>query len=147
MANFYTTPVIHRINYVSKGGSDGSIVTGDGYDLGPTQAIRVPFAAGAFSPGDGYDVYVANANLPVRMRVLDVVVYVTTGAGTATLRDTVAGGGNALSDGMNTGSSGVVRSNMTGGTKAIAAGGTIVLRRSSQSMAGEVIVLLQPEAS
>lgn len=102
--------------------------------------IRQAFAAGIGAVAD--DVVIYNANAPFALRILDAQVLVKTAVAlsTATLRNATGGGGSALSDDFDTTAAARVRD--TGAavqeTQVIPLGGTLVLRRSKNTVAGEV---------
>lgn len=122
--------------------NDGSVSVDPPGEAGNVIAVRKTFAAGG---GGADDIVIYNANAPFAARILDVVLFVSTSAllSSATLRDATGGGGNALSDAFGTTSTGVKPNTSLTATRTIAANGTLTLRRSTQAIAGEVIVYLQ----
>ena len=118
------------------------LAVADSNGLGDVVAVRKAFSAGG---GGADDIVIYNSNAPFAMRVLDTVLLVTTSAvlSSATLRDATGGGGNNLSDVFGTTTTGVKRNTALTLTGTISAGGTLALRRSTQAIAGEVIVYLQ----
>lgn len=121
----------------------------DGDGLSTLAVIRVPFTAGG---GGADDVVVYNANAPFKFRVLDSLVLVSTagaGGSTAQLRDAAGGAGNALSMTFSTAAQGLVRDDGTGttyATQVVTAGGTLALRRTDNTCAGEVIINIRRES-
>lgn len=116
-------------------------------EVGVHYILRMAFAAGAGGSAD--DIIFYDATAPYKFRVLDCFAVITTGvaASTVTLRDAKAAGGNALSNAMASATSGAtVRNAATAATRTIAAGGTLVLRRSDNGVAGEIIVMAVREA-
>jgi hypothetical protein len=107
-------------------------------------AIRQAFAAGVGATAD--DVVIYNANAPFALRILDAQLLVKTAVAvsTATLRNATGGGGSPLSDDFDT--TAAVRVRDAGAavqeTQVISLGGTLVLRRSKNTVAGEVILLV-----
>ncbi len=107
----------------------------------------VLYAAIAAGEAAAADDVVLVAETDGAMRVLDATLRVSDGAAadrTATLRDAVEGGGNALSDAFDCATTG--RKEQTGATAEVAAGGTLVLYRSHDAIAGELLVTLVREA-
>jgi len=106
--------------------------------------IRQAFAAGVGATAD--DVVIYNANAPFAFRLLDAQLLVKTAVAvsTAALRSATGGGGSALSDSFDTTSA--ARARDTGAvvqeSPVIPLGGTLVLRRSKNTVAGEVILLI-----
>jgi hypothetical protein len=115
----------------------------DAHGQAPTIAMRFPFTAGLGGAAD--DVVVYNANAPFSFRILDVQVLVATAiaSSNAILRSALAGGGAALSDAFDTSVAGRTRDAGTFACPTIAAGGSLVLRRSKNTTAGEVVLLVQ----
>jgi len=108
--------------------------------------LGVPFTLYVNCPSGGAagtadDVVVFSANAPFPFRILDRKLYVSTAvaAATAQLRSATAGGGSTLSSAMSVASTGLVLDASTT-TNTVAAGGTLVLRRSDRSMVGELFL-------
>ena len=119
------------------------ISPGDANGLGPVMAIRKAFTAGGGGAAD--DVTVYNANAPFGFRILEVQVFVSTAAiaSTAQLRNTTGGGGAAILAAFSTTATGRVAFPLTDtATATVAANGTLVLRRSDNGVAGEVVIYL-----
>lgn len=118
-----------------------SFMASDSYGLGPVFAIRKAFATTGSS--SAADVVLWNAECPFAVRVLDVLAFVSgaVSATTVTLRDATGGGGTALSNAISTAALGTVRGS-TNTTGVVAQGGSLVLRKSNGTVAGEVVVLL-----
>lgn len=97
------------------------------------------FAAGAGGSAD--DITLVSAATPFAMRVLEVITVTTTGvmAATCTLRTATGGAGTALSSAMAAASAGRTSSTLSTTTE-VAAGSSLVLRRSDSGIAGEVII-------
>jgi len=106
--------------------------------------IRQQFTAGVGGTAD--DVILYNANAPYAFRILDAMVLVKTAvsASSAQLRNATGGGGSALSDAFDTSTSSKGRDGgvIVQETPVIPAGGTLVLRRSKNTVAGEIIILV-----
>lgn len=115
----------------------------DAAGLGGLSVIRKPFAAGGGGAPDDVAIYTADA--PFDFQVLDVTAIIATNVGgsTVTLRDTAGGAGTALSDALDSATTGVKRNSTLTATGGIAAGGSLVIRRSDSGIAGELIVLIQ----
>ncbi len=118
-----------------------AVVDADG--LGVASVIRKSFAAAAAGTADDVTIYSANA--PFAFRILDAFVLVETniGGSTLTLRSATAGGGSALSDALDSATTGVKRNEAITSTPTVAANGTLVVRRSDRGVAGEVVLLIQ----
>jgi len=114
----------------------------DAAGLAALAVIRKAFVAAG--PGAPDDVAIYTADAPFGFRVLDCFVLIATAivATTVQLRDTAGGGGAALSDALSSAATGVVRNAALTATGTIALGGTLVLRRSDNGVAGEVIILI-----
>jgi hypothetical protein len=109
------------------------------FDAGGRDLLRVAFAAGAGGTADDVALFLV---APFAFRVLDAQVLVSTAVGgsTATLRTETGGGGSAASAAMSTAAMGRVRDGNVNATTLIPVNGTLVLRRSDNGVAGEVIV-------
>ncbi len=101
----------------------------------------------AFSASDGADIEIYGANSP-KMRILDVTLKVSTliASSTCTLRDAAAGGGNALSSALDSGTTGTKRDDASTATVLLAAGSSLYLNRSNTGTVGEVIIHAWMEA-
>lgn len=111
--------------------------------FGTLVSIRGTFAAGG---GGAADDVTVTADAPYRFRICDsqVEVAVTPGASTMTLRSAVAGGGSALSDALNTGTTG--RKRDAGGVltwPTVGVGGGVYWRRSDNGVGGEYLILAE----
>lgn len=119
----------------------------DAVGLSALQTIRKAFTAGGGGAPD--DVVIYNANAPFGFRVVDTAALISTAIAseTVTLRDAAAGGGNALSDDLDAATVGRKRdpAATVTATGTVAVAGTLVLRRSDNGLAGEVIVTIRPE--
>jgi hypothetical protein len=115
----------------------------DAAGLGAMAVIRKAFPAGGGGAPDDVAIYTADA--PFGFRVVDVFVLISTviALSTVTLRDTVGGGGAALSDSFDSAVAGLKRNALLTATGTIALGGSLVLYRSDSGVAGEVIILIQ----
>jgi hypothetical protein len=104
--------------------------------------IRQAFTAGAGGSAD--DVTIFSANAPFGFRIVDTRFYISTGVALATiqLRDATAGAGNALSDAIAAAATGSLLNTLRSSTSSISTGGTLVLRRSDNGVAGEVVIFL-----
>jgi len=105
--------------------------------------LRISAAIANGAGGAGDDTLVAS--MPFAAKILDYQILVDDAeAATWTLRDALAGGGNALSDNLSSASAGRVRdagAALAGVVPTIAKGSPLVLRRSENgSNAGTVIV-------
>lgn len=108
--------------------------------------IRVAFAAGG-TPATPDDVTVFSANAPFAFRIVEVRLIVSTAVAlsTAQLRDTSGGGGAALSSSYVTAVAGEAAINASWtATTTVAANGSVFLRRSDQTIAGEVLIYAVP---
>jgi hypothetical protein len=105
--------------------------------------IRKAFTAGGGGSADDVTIYSANA--PFTFRIVESYAYVSTGVAVATLtlRNATGGGGSALSDAFAATTTGVKYNSALTATSTISASGTLVLRRSDNGVAGEVIVAIQ----
>jgi hypothetical protein len=100
------------------------------------------------TPGTPDDVTVYSANSPAAFRFLDGHAFISTAIGGSTiqLRSGTGGGGSALSDTFNTSATGRVKDAGTATvTPTLAAGSTLVVRRSDRGVGGEVILFLRRE--
>lgn len=104
--------------------------------------IHQAFSAGAGGSAD--DVVIFNANAPFGFRIVETRFYISTGVALATvqLRTATAGGGSALSDAIVAAATGALLNTLKTGTDTVATNGTLVLRRSDNSVAGEVVLFL-----
>lgn len=100
------------------------------------------FVAGGGGAAD--DVILTTNALP-GFRILDVLLDVSTAVVGAScqLRNATGGGGGTVSSVLSAAATGTVRNNVTA-TNTIAAGGTLVLRRSDSGVAGSIIVHCVP---
>lgn len=114
----------------------------DADGLAPQMTIRKLFAAAG--PGVADDVVIYSANAPFGFRVVDVKVLISTpiAAATVTARNGLAGGGSALSDDLAAATVGTRRDLLLTATETVPINGTLVLRRSDNGVAGEVIVTI-----
>jgi hypothetical protein len=114
----------------------------DGDGLAPLLTLRKAFTAGGGGAAD--DVVIYNANAPFGFRILDAWLFVSTGVAlaTATLRTATGGGGSAVSDAFVASAAGTIKLSAQQQTNTIAANGTLVLRRSDNGIAGEVVLLI-----
>jgi hypothetical protein len=113
----------------------------DPLGIRPYFVIARTFVVGIGGGAD--DIVIYDANAPFPFRVLDAQVLVTTvvPGGTITIRNAKAGGGVALSDDFSTAALGRNWDYGTVGiTPVIPAGGTLVLRRSNNLSAGEMLI-------
>lgn len=103
------------------------------------EIINRTFVAGVGGGAD--DIVIYDGNAPHKLVLEDIVLAVTTnqGGATATIRDAKAGGGNALSSDLDCST---VAKQWDAGSDihSILPGGTLVLRRSDNRVAGELIV-------
>lgn len=92
--------------------------------------------------GTADDVTIYNANAPFAFRILDcwAILNAAVGGSTIQLRDTAGGGGSALSSALSSAATGTVRNNDTS-SRAVAANGSVFVRRSDRSVAGRIIIL------
>lgn len=120
---------------------DAAVADADG--LAPELCIRKAFIAAG--PGVADDVVIYNANAPFAFRILESEAYVATniGGSTLTLRSALAGAGSALSDAWNSATTGIKENTALTATPTVAAGGTLVVRRSDNGVAGEVVLFIQ----
>lgn len=123
--------------------ANSQVATEDGDGLAPAFYIRKAFTAGGGGSPD--DVIIYNANAPFGFRIVDSLVYISTSVALSTvqLRDATGGGGAALSDAFPSSATGIALLSTQTTTTTVAASGTMVLRRSDNGVAGEVIILLQ----
>lgn len=106
--------------------------------------MRFPIVAGIGGAADDVAIYTADS--PFNMRILDVFAIVATSPGvgsSVTLRDTVGGGGVALSDALSVAATGVSRNAAITASPVLASGSSLVVRRSDNTMAGEIVILAQ----
>lgn len=116
--------------------------------LSAVSVIHQSFAAGGGGSPD--DVIIYNANSPFAFRILDIQVVVATavGASTLQLRGATGGAGATYSDAFDSSATGRARDAGAGGddaTDLIAKNGTVVLRRSDNGVAGEVLIFVRRE--
>lgn len=137
--------------YIDDPGDD--IVGGGGLDtgIGEAKIITRTFAAGAGGAADDIVIFSAAAAqtsatppAPYNFRILDATAIVTTAVSGSnlTIRDTVAGGGAALSDALASATTGVKRNTTATTAPAVTKGGTVVLRRSDSGIAGVITLLI-----
>lgn len=108
--------------------------------------IRVAFAAGG-APATPDDVTVFSASAPFAFRIVDVRLIVSTAIAlsTAQLRSASGGGGAALSSSFVTAVAGeAALSASWTATTTVALNGSVFLRRSDQTIAGEVLIYAVP---
>lgn len=103
-------------------------------------SIRVTCTAGVAGAAD--DVTIYNANAPFAFLILDCLWLDSTAIALSTvqLRDTAGGGGAALSSALTAAVTGTARNNDTQ-TRAVAANGSVFLRRTDRGVAGEIIII------
>lgn len=103
-------------------------------------AVAVPFVAGGGGAPDDVTI-IDTALLPYQVRVLDVILMISTAVvgSTATVRNQAGGGGTALSSALSTAATGTVRNNDTA-TRTTSLG--LFLRRSDSGIAGTAIVIM-----
>lgn len=91
--------------------------------------------------GSADDVTIYNANAPFAFRILDCWLIFSVGVvgSTVQLRDTAGGGGGVLSSALASVTPGTSRNNDTS-TRAVAANGSVFVRRSDRSVAGRIII-------
>jgi hypothetical protein len=113
----------------------------DPLGIRPCFMIANSFVVGVGGVADDYIIYDANAPFPFRILDIQVLVSTAVSGGILTLRNAKTGAGVALSDGFTSASLG---RQWDGGsiltTPVIPAGGTLVLRRSNNLCAGELLV-------
>lgn len=104
--------------------------------------IRQAFSAGGGGSAD--DITIFSSNAPFGFRILDSYFYISTTVALATvqLRDATAGAGNAHSDAIAAGVTGRLGNTLRTNSSTISSGGTLVIRRSDNGVAGEVILFL-----
>lgn len=114
----------------------------------PVQAFFKSFAAGVAGTPDDVTVYAANA-LPYKMRILDVIGYVSTAIAlsTLTVRDEAAGAGTVVAT-LDSAATGRVQDATATATALLTPGATkgLFVRRSDRGVAGSVIVLARRES-
>lgn len=117
------------------------VITAGTTGVGIEFCVRLAFAAGVGGAADDVNIFFTPNQTPFKFSILDVIVLTTTSvAGTVTLRDTVGGGGAALSSVLTIAASpGTVR-NADTTTKDVAANTNIFLNRSDNTIGGEVII-------
>lgn len=133
------------LNAPSGSVSASALAVADANGLAAGANIRVAFTAGGGGSAD--DVVIYSANAPFKFRVLDTKIIISTVVALATvqLRDATGGGGSALSDSLAAAAVGVKRDVLMTSTGTVSSGGTLVLRRSDNGVAGEVIVFIRKE--
>lgn len=118
-------------------------------------ALGLPAATGEGQPfyiyhtftaggGGADDVTIYNADCPYALRILDCGIQVATagaGGSTLTVRDTAGGGGAALSSALSTAATAYARTALTTAMGQVAAGGSLVLRRTDNTCVGEFYAL------
>jgi hypothetical protein len=120
------------------------ISTGDptaAVEIGSMHIFRKVFTAGVTGAAD--DVEIFNANCPYKVRIVDVIMCVTTakGSATLTLRDTAGGSGTALTSDLSVNATGKVRdAGVATGSPTVAANGSVYARRSDRACAGELFI-------
>jgi len=113
--------------------------------LVPLVALDVSIPAGVATGADDVDL----GELGIKARIVDAQIVVGTagtGGSTATLRDAAAGAGNALSDDLSTAATGRVRSDTLASVPTIAATDHLYVRRTDDSAAFTLVLLLAPLA-
>jgi hypothetical protein len=138
--------VISSFNGAGAGAIGPDQLPAGGGDVTMLKGIRVPFAAGQ----QDINVFPLNppgTGNPVKFRILDVFVDVTTanGSETLTLRDAILGGGNAMSSALSLAATGRVREAAPTATTVLAQGGNIFLRRNTTVAVGSVFIQLEYE--
>lgn len=116
----------------------GSGIASELGGFGVPVTVAVTFAAGAGGAADDVTIM---ASVPYQVRILDVILMVSTAVGgsSATVRNQAGGGGTALSTALSTAATGTVRNNDTA-TRTTSLG--LFLRRSDSGVAGSVIVVM-----
>lgn len=117
----------------------------DANDLSVTHIIRTQFVAGVGGGAD--DLVIYSANSPYIFRIVDSFAIISTAVGgsTLTLRSATGGAGSTLSSALSTASTGRKREASTS-TPTLAAGSSLVWRRSNNGLEGEAFVLVRREA-
>lgn len=120
----------------------GSIAVADAAGLGIASVVKKVITAAAAGTPDDVTIYSANA--PFAFTVLDCWMIVTTAiaASTVTLRTAAGGGGSVRSSALDSATTGKKRDAITTAVNTIAAGGTLVARRSDRGVAGELYILI-----
>jgi hypothetical protein len=115
----------------------------DGAGLSTLGVIRKAFVAGVGTE----DVAIYAANSPYTMRIVDVelIVSANIGGATVTLRSALAAGGVALSDALDAATTGHKRDAILTATPTLAAGSSLVIRRSANTVAGEMLIWFRKE--
>lgn len=103
-------------------------------------SIRVACAAGTIGTADDVTIYSSNA--PFAFLIIDCLWLDATAIALSSvqLRDTAGGGGAALSSVLTSAVTGTARNNDTQ-TRAVAANGSVFLRRSDRGVAGEIVII------
>ncbi len=123
----------------------GKLAVADANGLAPLLVINKAIAAGVGAGADDVDLGVPG----LKARVLDTFVIVKTAAGggsTGTVRTATGAGGDALSDGLSIAATGVARNAALTEPKDIAEDTHLYLRRSDNTAALTVVMLLAPIA-
>lgn len=111
--------------------------------IGPVVSIRATFAA---TGAGADDVIIFNADAPFAFRILKTLPVIETGVllGTIELRDATGGGGAAVSStfGATIASDDPAITANNGASQTVARDGTLVVRRSSGDIVGEVVILV-----
>lgn len=134
--------VYNRTQTSTSGGITPDVLPTGGGEVTALRCIRTAFAAA------GQDVAVfPTAGAPLKMRILDVFVDITTGnaSETLTIRDASGGSGNALSSALTLASTGRVREGAPTATVTLAAGGNLFFRRNTTTAVGSVVILFEYE--
>jgi len=126
-------------NYLPIGGI-ADVNTGQG----ACYALRLPFVAIGAGASDTPVFFSATAPFPFRVVDSKILVSTAVAASTATLRNALGGGGTALSDAWDTGTTGTKRDTALTATGTVPLGGTMVLRRDNSNTVGEVVVFIEP---
>lgn len=150
-ANAVTTAKILDANVTAGKLADGIVSTAKTANaasgVGVISVIRATLTGAA--PGAADDVAIYTANAPYTFRVLDAVAYISAAvAGTLEVRDTAGGAGTLLAGAIDTTAEGVARAAGTTptATAQVAANGTLTVRRSDRSAAGEILITIVREA-
>lgn len=130
------------LSFAEEAGDDLTTLGGLEAGAATTLTLFKTFTAGAGGAADDVVIYAANA--PFAFDIIDVTAVVTTlvSGSNLQLRSAAAGAGSTLSDALTAATTGTKRNTTAAAIPAVAAGGSLIIRRSDSGIAGTVFATI-----